>query len=73
MDDSPEMDDRLQKALLRALGKEPSKCEHVDVAGKLAECGLLQHLHSDLWPPMGAVRELGGKLNGLKKSGVVKP
>lgn len=63
------MGKRMQEALLRALGKEEPKVEHVDIGKKLEELGLAEHLPSELWPPMGAVRELAQKLKSLKKAG----
>lgn len=59
---------------MRALNKQqqmPQKPahEHVDISAKLAAVGLLEHLPSEVWPPMNAVRELNSKIKNLHKAG----
>ena len=56
---------------LRALSKREQKPvhEHVDISSELAAAGLLEHLPSEAWPPMNAVRELNSKIKSLQKAG----
>ena len=55
-----------------ALNKREQKPahEHVDISAKLAAVGLLEHLPSEVWPPMNAVRELnsGARVLGLGRA-----
>ena len=63
----------LESCFLRALSKRelPQKPahEHVDISVKLEAAGLLEHLPSEVWPPMNAVRELNSKIKNLQKAG----
>ena len=56
---------------MRALSKRDQKPahEHVDISAKLAAVGLLEHLPSEVWPPMNAVRELNSKIKNMQKTG----
>ena len=61
----------MESCFLRALSKREQKPvhEHVDISSKLAAAGLLEHLPSEAWPPMNAVRELNSKIKSLQKAG----
>ena len=59
----------LESCLLRALNKQKPVHEHVDISVKLAGMGLLEHIPSEVWPPMNAVRELNSKIKSMQKAG----
>ena len=61
--------DRLQCALLSALGKPRVELIQVDVGASLAKLGLASFLPVDVWPPTNAVRELATKIKTRKKLG----
>ena len=60
-----------ESALVRFLASKEQKPvhEHVDMAPKLAEVGLLVHLPSVVWPHSNAVCKLNKKIKGLLKAG----
>ena len=62
-------DDRLQCALLSALGKPRIELIQVDVGASLAKLGPASFLPVDVWPPTNAVRELATKIKTRKKLG----
>ena len=62
-------DDQLQAMFLRALGGgREQKQEHLDIASKLKDAGLEQHLPSEVWPPMNATHELQNKIKTWRKA-----
>lgn len=55
--------------LLRAFGKDKPVHEHVDMGVNLAECHLLGHIPSAVWPHTNAACKLNKKIKGLLQSG----
>ena len=56
-------------ALLKMLGKDMTKHEHVDIEKKLDAVHLSEHLPSSVWPEMTAVQELNTRIKRTFKTG----
>ena len=56
-------------ALLKMLGKDMTKHEHVDIGKKLDAVHLGEHLPSSVWPEMTAVQELNTRIKRTLKTG----
>ena len=57
----------LQDALMQALGKPSKPMVHVDIAAKLRDAGLEEHLPLSVWPQTNAVRNLATWTKSAKK------
>lgn len=63
----------IEKAILRASGRDVEDFVHVDMAAKMVDLGLDSLMPSAVWPPPLATRELATKIKKLKGYGQKNP